>query len=309
MPRIVLASCNLWPEVSEGDRLYLEALRAHGVEVEVAPWNGPQAPFRTADLIVLRSNWDFHYEPAAFALWVEMLARAGARVLNPPDVVLWNVHKRYLHEVERELQRTPAAAGITVPRTVFVDYSPGRIAAAFAGLGGTAAVIKPAIGASGYHVYKVTPATLDEVIERVQAGLPGRPLMVQEFLPEIAEGERSFVFIDGAFSHLLCRQPDTSRRLAYDPDEQEFRANGVHGVTTTLASATAAEIAQVQAVLDAATAIARPPESLLYARVDGVFRAGRFILTELELNEPGLGLNLDPPAAERFAAATLRRLA
>jgi hypothetical protein len=39
-----------------------------------------------------------------------------------------------------------------------------------------------------------------------------------------------------------------------------------------------------------------------------VVREGRFVLMELELNEPGLGLQLAPGAADRFADALLRRL-
>jgi glutathione synthase/RimK-type ligase-like ATP-grasp enzyme len=300
MSRIVLATCNLWPDTAEGDKPYQAALAARGVSVEAAPWNGPQAPFRTADLVVLRSNWDYHYEPAAFALWLETLTRGGATVLNPPDVVLWNLHKRYLLALGEQ--------GVPVPRTCVVDYTPERIRRAFDEIGGAVAVIKPAIGASGYHVYKATPRTLDEVIARVQAGLPGKPLLVQEFLPEIAGGERSFVFIDGAFSHVLCRQPDTGRRLDYDAEEAEFRANGVHGVTTTLDEAAPAQVEQAHAVLDAVASLLGLTEPLLYARVDGLFRDGRFILTELELNEPGLGMNHVPAAGDRLAEATLRRL-
>jgi glutathione synthase/RimK-type ligase-like ATP-grasp enzyme len=300
MTRVVLATCNLWPEVSAADRLYKEALHARGVDVTAAPWNGPQGPFRAVDLVVLRSNWDYHYEPGAFALWLEQLSRAGTAVLNPPDMALWNMHKRYL--------LTLADHGVRVPQTRVVDYGAESIRRAFQDLGGTVAVIKPAIGASGFHVYKATPRNLDEVIERAQAGLPGRPLLVQEFLPEIADGERSFVFIDGQFCHVLRRQPDTSRRLDYDSDEPEFRANGVHGVTTTLTEAEPEATAQVRTVLDALAVILHLTEPPLYARVDGVFREERFILTELELNEPGLGLNLNPPSAERFAEATLRRL-
>jgi glutathione synthase/RimK-type ligase-like ATP-grasp enzyme len=301
MTHIVLTTCNLWPEVSAGDRLYADALQARGVEVTAAPWNGPQGPFRAADLVVLRSNWDYHYEPAAFALWLELLTRAGTTVLNPPDVALWNMHKRYLLALEEH--------GVRVPRTRVVDYGTEAIKRAFQDLGGAVAVVKPAIGASGFHVYKATPGNLDDVIARAQAGLPGRPLLVQEFLPEIADGERSFVFIDGQFCHVLCRQPDTSRRVDYDSDEPEFRANGVHGVTTTLTQAEPDAITQVRAVLDTLAEILQLRQPPLYARVDGVFRDGRFILTELELNEPGLGMNLNPPAAESFADATLRRLA
>jgi hypothetical protein len=50
------------------------------------------------------------------------------------------------------------------------------------------------------------------------------------------------------------------------------------------------------------------PHPSLYARIDGVSRGGHFLLMEVEVNEPGLGLHLAPGACDRFAAALLSRL-
>jgi len=58
--------------------------------------------------------------------------------------------------------------------------------------------------------------------------------------------------------------------------------------------------------------LAALPEMPLYARVDGVVRAGErggeLIVIEVEVLEPALFMEFDPPSAERFADATLRRL-
>lgn len=37
-------------------------------------------------------------------------------------------------------------------------------------------------------------------------------------------------------------------------------------------------------------------------------RNGRFVLMEVEVNEPGLGLHLAPGAGDRFAAALVARI-
>jgi hypothetical protein len=50
------------------------------------------------------------------------------------------------------------------------------------------------------------------------------------------------------------------------------------------------------------------PRRPLYARIDGVLRAGRVLLMEVEIHEPGLGLDLAPGAGARFAEAVLARL-
>jgi hypothetical protein len=46
----------------------------------------------------------------------------------------------------------------------------------------------------------------------------------------------------------------------------------------------------------------------VYARIDGVVQGPRFVLMEVEVNEPGLGLDLVPGAADRFADALVRHL-
>jgi hypothetical protein len=57
-----------------------------------------------------------------------------------------------------------------------------------------------------------------------------------------------------------------------------------------------------------AAALRALPETPLYARVDGVVRDGVLIVIEIEVLEPALFMEFDPPSAERFAEATVRRL-
>jgi glutathione synthase/RimK-type ligase-like ATP-grasp enzyme len=298
MPVVALTTCTTWPALAAGDAPLADSLRErHGAEVLVARWNAPedQPLFARADAIVLRSNWDYQHHIAAFAGWLDDLESAGKSVYNPPALVRWNLEKRYLLDL--------AERGVRVPRTLLVANEAGAIAQAVRSFGGEPAVVKPAVGASGHEVYRVTPANLDQTIARLGESVPERRLLVQEFLPEFRDGERAFVFIDGAFTHLFLRQPDTTRRLAHDPGESEFRANSQHGVRVSLAAQPHPDqVAQARAVLDAL------PEAPLYARVDCVFREGRLLLNELELNEPALRLDLYPAAAERFADAIVARL-
>lgn len=282
MLHIVLVTCNRWPELSASDQLYADALARRGVGVTAAPWNGPQAPFAGADVIVLRSNWDYHYAPAAFLGWLDELAQQGAALHNPPGLVRWNLDKRYLCEL--------AARGVPIPRTHVVTDDATAVARLLAGEGWRQAVLKPAIGASGHQVRLIDTRT-DAWLHDLPAE---RPLLVQEYLPEVADaGELSCVFFAGGYSHTFCRRPQSG----------EFRVNSQYAGVVARVEPPGAVVAQAQAIL------ALLPALPLYARVDGVIRAGVFILMELELNEPSLRLDLDPPAAERFAAATLDRLA
>jgi len=133
MPRICFVTCRRWPEISESDRLAQRALERRGAVVEARPWNMPGADFRGFDAVVLRSNWDYHFDPEGFLAWLDRLERAGARIWNPPDLVRWNVSKRYLLALQ--------AAGVpTVATVILEDETRAGLAAAMAEHGWRTAV-------------------------------------------------------------------------------------------------------------------------------------------------------------------------
>ncbi len=117
-------------------------------------------------------------------------------------------------------------------------------------------------------------------------------VLVQEFLPEIAEGELSLVYFDGVFSHAIRKRPPPG----------EFRVNSRFGATRS------AETPSPDVAEQGATALRALPELPLYARVDGVVRDGALIVIEVEVIEPALFMEFDPASAERFAEATARRI-
>src|SRR5262249_45788198 len=99
-------------------------------------------------------------------------------------------------------------------------------------------------------------------------------------------------FFDGAFSHGLRRVPAPG----------EFRINSRYGGRMEAARLPDGVVEQMIRVL------ALLPAPALYARVDGVANDTGFMLMEVEVNEPGLGMDLVPGAADRFADALLARL-
>lgn len=279
--RVVLVTCTTWPDLSASDRLYAEALEQRGVSTVAAPWNGPLEPFIGVDLVVLRSSWDYHHDLAGFTTWLDALERASTRVLNAPSLVRWNLEKRYLLDLERR--------GVRVPKTEIVPGDPAAVATVVARHGWGRAVVKPLVGASGSGVRLWKP---DDPLTTAGAAPPAT-LVVQEFLPEVAEtGEVSYVFFDGDYSHAVLKRPAPG----------DFRVNSDYQGTVEPFQPDASLVRQARATLDALDEIP------LYARVDGVTRDGALLVTELELIEPSLSLVLAPGSAARFAAATLQRL-
>ena len=142
MPRVCFVTCTTWPEISASDRLVVEALAPLGVQVEGRPWNERSAKFTGFDAVVLRSNWDYHFEPEAFLAWLDRIERAGVRLFNPPALVRWNVSKRYLLALE--------AAGVPTVATTVLDDPTREAIEASLGRHGPVVVLKPAIAASAH---------------------------------------------------------------------------------------------------------------------------------------------------------------
>jgi glutathione synthase/RimK-type ligase-like ATP-grasp enzyme len=280
---IVLATCNAWPAPSASDACLAAALRARGRAVVVAPWNGPFAPFAAAAAVVIRAAWDYHEDPDGYRVWLARLD--PARTFNPPALVRWNLSKAHVLDL--------GARGARVPRSLEADATPGSIAKALERLDLREGVIKPLVGASGFGVERVSRGGEAAALARAQARKAAERLLVQELVAGIERGELAGVFFDGVFSHGLLRRPAPG----------EFRVNSQYGGSTEAAALHPAVVREMESVLRLL------PEPALYARVDGVEIDGRFVLMELEVNEPGLGLDLVDGAADRFAEALLARLA
>jgi glutathione synthase/RimK-type ligase-like ATP-grasp enzyme len=287
MTSIVLATSLESPDITVSDRLYADALERRGCRVVGAPWDGPREAFAGADAVVLRATWGYYRTLEAFRDWTEATA-AATRLFNPIDLVRWNLRKDYLGKL--------AAAGIRVPQSHVVACEVAAIARVFDDTGWDRAVVKPASGASGHSVELVKRPTLAEQVAGLSDEARASGVVVQEFLPEIAEGELSLVYFDGVFSHAIRKRPP----------QGEFRSNSRFGPTRT------AEMPLREVAAQGAACLRALPEMPLYARVDGVVRAdeqsGALIVIEVEVLEPALFMEFDPPSAERFAEATLRRL-
>ncbi len=287
MTHVCFVTCRRWPEISESDRLVARALEERGTRVEGRAWNEPSAGFEGFDAVVLRSNWDYHFDPPAFLAWLDRLERAGARVFNPPALVRWNVSKRYLMALQ--------AAGVPVVATAGLeDETRAGLEAIMRDHGWRACVLKPEIGASAHDTRLVTEDTLAETAAAIAAGAIRRPVLVQPFVEEVrTRGEWSLIFIEGSLTHSVLKMP----------------AAGDFLVQSHLGGTVRAEPAPPAAVRAAGAALAALPEAPLYARIDAVDTPGGALIMEVEVNEPSLFFTHAPPAAaRRFAEALLARI-
>src|SRR4051794_7030474 len=281
MARVLLATFNLMREGEPAGDLLVAALRQHGVEASWARWDDPAVDWAVADLVAVRSTWDYHRRCAEFLAWSRSV-EARTRLLNGADVFAWNADKRYL----TDLGDLPV-----VPTSVLEDATLVRGLTAATQQHG-AVVIKPVTGASGIGV--VVARGVDDASLQ---GLAAAPWVVQPLVESVrTAGELSVYVFDG-------RAVSQADKL---PARGEIRVHELYGGVSRpgILRAETARLAE-RAV---AAAAARVDADIAYARVDLMTHEGRLVVSELELIEPGLYLDLLPANADAFARMVAARV-
>lgn len=286
---VLLATCAALPDGEPGGALLTTALAARGIDSRWVAWDDRAADWPGADLVAARSTWDYEGRREEFLAWAAAL---GPRLLNGAETFAWNVDKGYLLEL--------AATGVPVVPTVLADDEQDLPAAiAEVSPGDTPhAVVKPRVGAGGRGVV-VFDGVAGGVAELDETALRPGPWVVQPLVDAVrTEGEHSI--------HVLAGEvlPGVVKR----PTGDEVRVHERYGGSTVPEPLTeeASELAR-RAVAAAEQVLGRP---LDYARVDALrLDDGTLAVSELELTEPGLYLDVLPDNAAAFADLVVRRLA
>jgi len=286
--RVALATYESAPDLAPDDQSLGPALARVGIRAEPAVWSDRSIAWESFDAVVIRSCWDYHLRVAEFFDWLARLEAANVRTWNPPSLVTWNADKRYLLDLARR--------GVpTIPTMIALRGRPRDVEAIVHAEGWQRVVVKPAISASGHETHAFTSPFDVEARATIARVASLSDVLVQPFVEEIPrDGELSFTFIDGRFSHATLKRAR--------PGGGEFRVQTEHGGSVAKTEAEPALVEQAARVLDAIDAVP------LYARVDGVVRGGDLLLMELELIEPNVFLAARPGAADDFAAAIHPRL-
>ena len=312
---VALVTCSAMPDPDEDQERLCSALEKAGARARWIAWDDPGTEWGTDggtdptkgpvaaddmaayDIVVLRSTWNYHLHLPAFQAWVERVAEV-TQLWNPPDVIATNAHKGYLLELEQQ--------GVPIVPTALVRRGPApSLEALCASRGWDAIVVKPAVSGGSFATRRFSSATTAEAQAFFVELTAQRDVLVQPLLASFVDpGERCLVWIDGAFTHAIHKEP------RYSGD-----AESVH-----LVEPRPDELALAERLVEPYA------ERLLYARVDLVLDrvdglqedrpespgaddapARRPLLCELELIEPSLFLRHSQSALERLVAGILRR--
>ena len=265
----------LLPEGETGGALLLAALAAVGIDATWVVWDDDEVDW-ACDVVAVRSTWDYQRRPAQFAAWAHRVERISP-LLNGAAAFAWNADKAYLLDLAPHLPVVPTTL---VEETTLLDALRAGLAAH-----GTV-VIKPRTGAGGVGVV-LAEATDDPRLEGLVAG----PWVLQPLVGSVRTTGETSVYVLGG---------EPVSQVDKRPTGAEVRVHELYGGSARavpLAAATG-ELAE-RAVALTGELLGR---RLDYARVDMMVVDGEWAISELELIEPGLYLDVEPANAERFAA-------
>jgi len=152
--RVALATYAALSTLNPDDQLLLASLRTMGIASEAAVWDNPDVDWSRFDVVVVRSCWDDHLRPAAFAAWIDRVDASGARLVNPSALLRWNSDKRYLREL--------AVDGVNVVPTEWIERAtlgtsrPPTLSAVLEDTGWGQVVIKPVVSASAHDTWRTS---------------------------------------------------------------------------------------------------------------------------------------------------------
>lgn len=263
------------------DQLVVDELQKRGYKALRLSWDDPQMDWSTTRYVIFRTTWDYFDRFGEFKEWLEKV-RSKTTLINSEALIMWNLDKHYLGELQRK--------GVNIPPTSFIEKGETRsLKELFEQSGWSKAILKPVISGAARHTYVIGHDTLQELENLFQELIAEEAFMLQEFQNNIVSGgELSLILFNGKYSHAVLKKAKAG----------DFRVQDDFGGTVLAHEATEDEIAF------AVNCIAQCPELPIYARVD-LFRDNQqnLALGELEMIEPELWFRRDPMAVIQFADA------
>ncbi|WP_440134104.1 ATP-grasp domain-containing protein [Chitinophaga sancti] len=263
----------------------LSYLQNKGLDIEATIWDDPAVDWTKYDIAILKTPWDYHQKIDAFKAWLDKIESLNIRLLNDYKIVRWNLDKHYLQEI--------IADGFDVIPSVFLERGwKGGLQPLFETLKTQSVIIKPCISGGSKNTIIVHQQAIAASYEQVVALLADADYIVQPLMNEIQDGEWSYIFFNGKYSHTILKRPKAG----------DFRVQQIYGGSIDTLYPTAEEIAH------AATYVEKYAKECLYVRVDGLMVNGHFVLMELELIEPYLYLSYGENALENYYQAILAQI-
>ena len=283
---VLLATCATMPDGEPGHEALEAALAARGIDVAWVAWDDASVDWDAAPLVVVRSTWDYTTRAEEFLTWAHKLDQS--RLLNGADVFAWNHDKAYLADL----------GSLPVVPTRHAS-SPEEYAAALDEFG--TVVVKPRVSAGGAGLIVVSDPLdprLGQAIQSHPTYEPvGGPWIAQPLVESVrTRGEVSVFLLAGRVVSQVDKLPVGDEVRVHEEFGGASRPVPIDPAVAGVASTADAWLAE---------RFGRP---LDYVRVDLLQHEGEWVVSELELIEPGLYHDVLPANAEPFADLVVSRL-
>ena len=206
------------------------------------------------DVVLMRQDPPFHLGYISAALLLDRL-KGQTLVVNDPREVINAPEKMFVLDYARFMPPTLIARDLDAVRAFQQEHG--------------SVVVKPLHGNGGKAIFKLDESRMNTsaLFEVFNQTWP-EPHMVQPFLPEVGEGDKRIVLVDGEFAGAINRKPGKG----------EFRSNLAQGGHAEAAGLTARE-----EEICAAMGPALKERGLVFVGIDVI--GGKW-LTEINVTSP-----------------------
>lgn len=271
-------------DIPNEDELQLSFLCKNGIDAEIVIWDSEYVNWEEYEMVIIKSTWDYFNKPEQFRTWLKEMQDREINIYNSPETILWNMDKSYLKDLEK--------GGIPVIPTIWLDKGTETdLPIVMSQLKSNEIIIKPRISGASKNTFKVAGHNVMEVQQHFNDLIRQEDFMAQPFMPQIMEGEYSFIFFNSRFSHAVIKAPH----------KDDFRVQHYFGGSITPYAPDKSIEQQAQKVVDSFA------KDCLYARVDGLLIDGVLHIIELEVIEPMLYLHFSPYAFDNLLKAIRER--
>jgi glutathione synthase/RimK-type ligase-like ATP-grasp enzyme len=260
------------PKLIGDEQSLIKAFKGKGIECKPLVWNEPQV-WSDYQSVIIRNPWDYFNHKDHFLNVLETISQQ-TKLLNPIDLVKWNLDKHYLMELQDK-----GIATIPTSHVTSIEHLKSQLQT----LHYERFVLKPFVSAGAYKTFAFAKHQIPVEVEALD--FVAEAFMLQPFLEEIqTRGEASLIYINGVFSHAIIKTPAPN----------DFRVQEDFGGKVEIYEPTENELLLSLQVID------NLPHKSLYARVDISWFNKLPSLMEVELVEPELFFRFSKTAAEKL---------
>ena len=262
--KIALLSDSNWINKIEDNKLLLQAFAQMGINSEEISYDTEDCS--GYDAVIIRSTWGYQNYVDDYLGYLAKIS-SQTLLLNPYETVKANIDKEFQYKLF--LRNGIEHVQTVVLNSINIDEAEKIITDKF---GYSMIVLKPNISASGQDTIKIdfnkeNQTFLKEYLKRIILNDKKR-VLVQRYISDIENGEFSFIYIGGRFSHAVKRFPG----ITYEGSNTMW-VDRVPDVA----------MKYVDRFYDVLC-----PHGVLYARIDFILSEGNPKILEVELNEPDL---------------------